>query len=223
MKYIFSLAVVLMVLSSCKNSTNSYSFSKAEKAYEKNQTAENTQMLKDAYIAYAAEHPEDTNTIVERFHKMSDILMKNEQPEAAIEINELLVKDYFEHDSSVKTIENLMNAYEAFAYSNQDDEKAPAYLEKAAEMARSLGKPDKAISYYDLIFKKYPGTIYAPRALFLKAFTTESMLNNKKVAKNLYQMFINEFPDDEFADDAQFLLDNIDKTDEEILKSFDKK
>lgn len=212
-----------MVLSACKNNANNPSFSAAEKAYEKSQTAENTLKLKDAYIKYAAEHPEDTNKVVEIFHKMSGILMQNEQPGAAIELNELLVKDYFEHDSSVKTIENLMNAYEAFAFSYPNDEKAPAYLEKAAEMARSLGQPDKAISYYDRIFQKYAGTKYAPRALFLKAFTAESMLNNKKVAKQLYQMFISEFPDDEFADDAQFLLDNIDKSDEEILKSFEKK
>ena len=40
-------------------------------------------------------------------------------------------------------------------------------------------------------------------------------------ARGLYEEFVKNHPTDEFADDTQFLLANLGKSDEEIIKQFE--
>ena len=53
------------------------------------------------------------------------------------------------------------------------------------------------------------------------AFTLDNDLQRHEEAKELYESFLEKYPDDDFADDTQFLLQNLGKTDEEIIQSFE--
>ena len=77
-----------------------------------------------------------------------------------------------------------------------------------------------ADAIYDAIYTQYPQYEKAAQALFLKAFTYDNDLKDKGTAKALYEEFLQKFPNDDFADDTQFLLKNLGKNDEEIIKSF---
>jgi len=57
--------------------------------------------------------------------------------------------------------------------------------------------------------------------MFLKAFTLDSEMQQFDKAKALYEEFIAKHPQDEFADDTKFLLENLGKSDEEIIKQFE--
>lgn len=103
------------------------------------------------------------------------------------------------------------------------DPKSPDYLHKAGETARSLRSFPKALEIYDWITGKYPNHAKAAQALFLKAFTYDNDLKNTEKARALYTEFLQKYPNDDFADDTQFLLDNLGKNDEEIINSFGKK
>ena len=112
-----------------------------------------------------------------------------------------------------------VDACEAYALVMQDDPSGAEYLHKGAETARSLQTLDKALFLYDWIIKKYPEHPRAAQSLFLKAFTLDNDLNQFEEAKKLYEEFLQKYPKNEFAPSAQFLLDNLGKSDEELLES----
>lgn len=103
-----------------------------------------------------------------------------------------------------------------------NDPKSGDYLHKAGETARSLRSFPKALEIYDWIILKYPNHPKAAQALFLKAFTYDNDLKKVEEARALYTEFLNKYPNDDFADDTKFLLENLGKNDEEIINSFGK-
>ncbi len=114
---------------------------------------------------------------------------------------------------------NYVNACEAFALVKQNDPSSPDYLHKAAETARTLRTIPKALSLYDWIIKKYPEHPRASQSLFLKAFTFDNNLKDYDNARKYYEEFLQQYPDNEFAESATFLLTNLGKSDEELLKA----
>lgn len=114
--------------------------------------------------------------------------------------------------------QKVVDVCEAYALAYPESENAAANLYKAGEMARTLRTYSKAISIYDWIQEKYPNYERTPTTLFLKGFMLENELNDKEAAKEVYATFLKKYPSDELADDVEFLLKNIDKTEEEIRK-----
>lgn len=95
---------------------------------------------------------------------------------------------------------------------------APEYLHHAAETARTLRSVYKAIELYDWIIDKYPTSKRAATSLFLKAFTLDNDLHQYEEAGEYYKVFLERYPNDEFTESAQFLLDNLGKSEEELKK-----
>lgn len=119
--------------------------------------------------------------------------------------------------------QKYVDACEAFAIGFPKDEMAPEYLYRAAEMSRTLKTYAKSLSIFDWIEEKYPKYSKTPTTVFLKGFMLENELNNKEAAKEVYNRFLATYPESDLVDDVKFLLDNIDKSDEEILKMIDEK
>jgi len=122
--------------------------------------------------------------------------------------------------------ENVANEFiqtcEAFAKANPADEKSPDYLLKAGETARTMKNYTKGIALYDQIIAEYSEHPKAAQALFLKGFTLDNDMNQQDQAKAVYESFLAKYPSNEFADDTKFLLENLGKSDDEIIKSFEK-
>ena len=118
---------------------------------------------------------------------------------------------------------NYVQACENFASANPTDPKSPEILLKAAETARNVNQHDRAIAIYDTVLEKFSAYPKSPQALFLKAFTLDDNMNNKDAAKVLYEEFIEKYPTDDFAESAKFMLENLYKTDAEIIQEFEKK
>ena len=116
-----------------------------------------------------------------------------------------------------------LNSAQAFAKSSPNDTAAALPLYRAAEVARALGKPAKAIEIYQQIITQYPTFHKAPEAHFMLAFSYDEDMNNLEKARTEYENFINTYPDHGFADDAAMLLGNLGKSDEEILRELEAK
>lgn len=99
--------------------------------------------------------------------------------------------------------------------------QAPDLLFKAAEIARSIQTYQKAIDLFDWLESRYPGHARESQALFLRAFTLDDGLQDYEAAKTAYEKFIEKYPDDPFADDAHFSLDNLGKDVEELINEFE--
>ena len=118
---------------------------------------------------------------------------------------------------------SYVDACEAYAAVYQNNPLAPENLFKAAEVAKSIRTFPKSLSIYDWILEKYPNYDKAPTSLFLKGFIIENNLGNNEEAQKIYNTFLEKYPEHDLADDVEFLLENIGKTDEEILEMIEAK
>ena len=117
----------------------------------------------------------------------------------------------------------MIDLYTEYAREFPDDTLAPVYLFKASDISMNLYRPLETIRILDTLLIKYPDYSKTPTALFLKAFVYEDQVKNYKLARKYYQQFIDKYPDNEFADDAQMSLENLGKSPEELIREFEEK
>ncbi|MCU0348300.1 MAG: tetratricopeptide repeat protein [Saprospiraceae bacterium] len=116
----------------------------------------------------------------------------------------------------------LQNALVLYADAFPEDSASVKHLVKAGEAARLLQQYDKALEIFTKIEKNYPNSKEAVGAMFMRAFTLDNDLKRLDEAKLAYEAFLKKYPNDDFADDAKFLLGNLGKSPEEIIKGFER-
>jgi outer membrane protein assembly factor BamD (BamD/ComL family) len=117
----------------------------------------------------------------------------------------------------------VVEAYETYASAFPEDPLAPDYLFKAGEVSMGLGKPLKSMSFFKKVCDLYPNSDKAAYSLFLQAYVLDNHLNDDGRAGELYREFIKKFPDHPMAGDARFSIDHLGKSDEELIREFEKK
>lgn len=117
----------------------------------------------------------------------------------------------------------LVDMYVAFTDAYPQDSMAVEYLFKSAEFCLNLGEGQRAIKLYDRVINEYPDFRKVPECLFLKGYVYENYLGDLESAKAIYLEFIEKYPDNEFADDAQVSIQNLGKSPEELIKEFEEK
>jgi TolA-binding protein len=118
---------------------------------------------------------------------------------------------------------DLIKLYEQYVDTYPDRADAPEYLFKAADISMNMRRPQATIALFDRIMTEYPDYEKSPSALFLKAFVYEDQLQDYENAKRYYELFLEKYPNSEFADDAEVSLQNLGKSPEELIKEFEKK
>ncbi len=122
-----------------------------------------------------------------------------------------------------KMAQELIEKYVEFADAYPQDPEAPATLFKAGDMAMNLNMPQKAIDIFDRIMGTYPDYEKTPQCLFLKGYVYENDFRDLPRAKEIYEEFLQKYPDDDFADDAAISIQNLGKTPEELIREFEEK
>lgn len=117
---------------------------------------------------------------------------------------------------------NYVDACEAYALVLPNSDKAPEFLFSAAQTSKLLQTYDKCISLFDWIIEKYPTHSKAENSSFMKGFLFDNDLKDTATARKFYLEFIDKYPKSEFVDDAQMLIKNLGKSEEEILKELQK-
>lgn len=117
--------------------------------------------------------------------------------------------------------QQYVNEAIAFSEAFPSDTLAALPLYRSAEVSRSIGDPKQAILTYQQVIERYPTFYKAPEARFMLAFSYDEDMNDLERAKTAYQDFLAKHPNHTFADDAQMLLANLGKSDEEILKELE--
>ena len=115
----------------------------------------------------------------------------------------------------------LVDLYVDYANSYPDDSLAVEYLFKGAEFCLNLGEGQRAITLYNRVIQEYPDFRKVPECLFLKGYVYENYLGDLDNAKAIYLEFIEKYPDNEFADDAEISIQNLGKSPEELIKQFE--
>jgi len=106
-----------------------------------------------------------------------------------------------------------------------NDSLAPEFLLKGGQVAQTIKNYSKAEELFKKCTIKFPKYKNRGAALFLLAqlYDEVSMLNNETEAKIIYTQIIMEYPKSSYANDAKACLENIGKTDEQLVQEFLKK
>lgn len=115
----------------------------------------------------------------------------------------------------------LVRNYARFYQQSSKDSLAIDMLFKAAEVSMGLGNGRMAVKYFGIVTDEHPNYNKAPEALFLQAFCEENLNNDIEQAQYFYEAFIARFPEHALAADARFSIENLGKTDEELLRMFE--
>ena len=119
--------------------------------------------------------------------------------------------------------QELIEKYLAYADAFPEDPETPGTLFKAGDMAMNLNMPQNAVDIFDRIMNEYPDYEKTPQCLFLKGYVYENDFRDLPRAKEIYEEFLEKYPDDEFADDAAISIQNLGKSPEELIKEFEEK
>ncbi len=117
----------------------------------------------------------------------------------------------------------LVKEYENYAESYPDDMNSPEYLFKAAHIAMNSVSGRQAIEIFRKIMITYPDYEKTPECLFFIAYIYDNTIQDLDEAKIIYQEFIDKYPENEFADDAQASIKNLGKSPEELIREFEEK
>jgi len=110
--------------------------------------------------------------------------------------------------------------YEQIVQDFPESPEAPEALFRTAALYYNDQKDIlKAATTYELVCEKYPQTEFAHKGLFIAAFTYANELGNYDRARTAYTRYLKEYPDSSMASTAQFELDNLGKSPEELLES----
>ncbi len=115
-----------------------------------------------------------------------------------------------------------VDATEALALAAPSHPGVPENLYKAAEVARSIRTLPKAMTLYDWILEEYPAYTDYAKVMFIKAYLMEYEYQDLDAARKLYEQFLAKYPSHEFSESAKFLLNNMGKSEEEILSELTK-
>jgi len=141
-------------------------------------------------------------------------------------VNEIANSIYDEETKlpNARMARKYITACEVNALTNPNDPTAAELLLKAATTARTTARnPQKALNIYDWVYTQFPAYEKGYQALFLKAFTLDNDMKKFDEAKVQYENFLEKYPNDDFAVSTKFLLENLGKSDDEIIKQFEKK
>lgn len=115
--------------------------------------------------------------------------------------------------------------FNGFGSNCASDSLAPEFLLKAGQVAQAIKNYTKAEEMYKKCTADFPKYKNRAAALFLLArlYDEEMMLNNETAAKIIYSQIVMEYPNSAYANDSKASLNNMGKTDEQLVKEFLKK
>lgn len=122
---------------------------------------------------------------------------------------------------NVESASAMVKKYSDFASSFPEDEMAPEFLFKAAELSMNMNMGAQAILYFEQIKKQYPDYVKMPEVVFMSSFVQENLLNDLERAKSGYTEFIERFKDHALFKDAEASIKNLGKSPEELIREFE--
>lgn len=99
-----------------------------------------------------------------------------------------------------------------------DSANTPVILFRAGDIARGMGKFNRAVRYWETLWTNYPAHEKASDALFLQAFTYDGDLSDAASAEKYYNLYLEKYPDTEMATQVNLLISMLGKNEDQILE-----
>ncbi|MBN2667971.1 MAG: tetratricopeptide repeat protein [Bacteroidales bacterium] len=111
-----------------------------------------------------------------------------------------------------------LKEYQKFVEKYPEDSMSANYLYMGAQLSKSINLYGEAITRYNKLIRMFPEDKRVDKAYFMIGMIYENDIKDIDKAKEAYQVFIEKFPNSDLIDDAKFLIENLGKSDEELLE-----
>jgi hypothetical protein len=148
-------------------------------------------------------------------------LTESEKTLAQIDSLEAILFADSEAPADPKAGMTLVRSYAKFYQLSEKDSLAVDMLFKAGEVSMGIGQGNLAVKYFRTITEDHSAFHKAPEALFLSGFCEENINKDTAQARFFYESFIAGFPNHKLTEDAQFSIQNMDKSDEDLIRMFE--
>ncbi|MDD4848380.1 MAG: tetratricopeptide repeat protein [Bacteroidales bacterium] len=144
---------------------------------------------------------------------------KNKQEKALANIKSLEEQIFNKNTPAQEpaTLQNMMEQYVSYADQFPDDSLSPEMMMRAADIAANLNQAGYAITLYSRVFDNYPDFSRKPEALFMIAFVNENNIGDWDLAKEKYELFIQQYPDHPLTESAKICLQNLGVSAEDMI------
>lgn len=146
---------------------------------------------------------------------------EKEQVLAQIDSLETVLFADSEAKADLKAGMKLVRSYAKFYQLSEKDSLGIDMLFKAGEVSMGIGQSNLAVKYFRTINEDHPEFYKAPEALFLSGFCEENLNKDTAQARFFYESFVKQFPNHKLAEDARFSIQNMGKSDEELIRMFE--
>lgn len=118
-----------------------------------------------------------------------------------------MVNTYFEETIIPGLRENYGVTINEDAFMPDENMPADSLFQSAQNMMET--NPQTAVEYYRLFISRFPEHDKAHQAQFLIGFTLSEYMRDYQEAERAFQNLIDNYPESDFVDDAQWMLDNM--------------
>lgn len=121
--------------------------------------------------------------------------------------------------------EQAIKSFYEFSANCKTDTLAPVFLIKAGQIAQSVKKYTQAQAFFQKCIDEFPNFKSRGAAMFLLAqlYDDALILNNESEARTIYHQILREYPNTSYANDAKACIQNLGKSDEQLIEEFLKK
>jgi tetratricopeptide (TPR) repeat protein len=149
-----------------------------------------------------------------------DLTAKKEQLEC---IHELENEMHASTTLNERIGKSAVEQYLRYAALYPEDSLSADFLFKGGEIATAIKAYPNALRCYQLITSSHPSFVYARESLYLQGYLFDNFLNDDAKARACYEQFLARYPSGNYVADAKAAIANLGKTDEELIKEFEKK
>jgi outer membrane protein assembly factor BamD (BamD/ComL family) len=149
----------------------------------------------------------------------------DERTQSAKAITEMEKRVYADTASRInmEVAQNLVLEYGKFTQLFPSDTLAPQFLFKAGELSLGLNNPKAALGYFGQVVSHYPSSPKASYSLFMQGFINDGPIKDSAQARKYFSEFLIKYPKHPLAKDAEFSLVNLGRTDDELVREFEKR
>jgi TolA-binding protein len=130
-------------------------------------------------------------------------------------------KNYQEnkYPEAVSSYEELIDQYPESKFAPESLFRlASFYQNKLLKNISAKESLDKSVELFRKIYDDYPNSEFAPNGLFMAGFVYSNEIKNYDKAREMYNLFIEKYPDHELAVSAEQEMEYMGLSPEEILE-----
>ncbi|MEN8209062.1 MAG: peptidyl-prolyl cis-trans isomerase [Candidatus Fermentibacteria bacterium] len=118
-----------------------------------------------------------------------------------------MVNSYFQATIIPRLTEDYGVTINEDAFLPDDSIEPDSLFQSAQNLMES--NPESAVEYYSLFIQRFPDHHNAHQAQFLIGFTLSEYMGNYERAAGAFQKLIDNYPESDFVDDAEWMIENM--------------